>query len=358
LIGGLPYLFPSRLELWQALDRWLDSLLDEVRFQRVHIVAIVEIPIAEQTPFSVCSPRSSSLPLHLASERSRIRASASRRKSANPTRSAVTLLKMAIFFELVASDLLPLEITRDVRHDKRTLVDWPSIWMGMYARSKVSEAAGEALWGADRGSPRTAGRPRTGLSQQAEARLPGSDVVSEDVLPFEVNLDQLPKRLTRGSDTFDLAYIPIQMDGQSTSVLLVVTDVTVISSGRRSLATSSKIIAIFKSVTADRVGFADFLLEADRPDARPSEAKWRGSRARARLHTLKGVCSAMGISTMATMCHALETNLRRGGSRANDSSACHNSRRDGKRYGSPPINSACAIRRAGSRYRSETSWRS
>jgi HAMP domain-containing protein/HPt (histidine-containing phosphotransfer) domain-containing protein len=144
----------------------------------------------------------------------------------------------------------------------------------------------------------------------------GWEAVADDVLPLEVALDQLPTRLERGTRTFELGYSPIQVDGRLTAVLLVVTDVSGEIELERAARDQLEIIAIFKAMTTDRAGFNDFLTEVDSLVRAISGAEASDDDRERMLHTMKGICASMGISTVASLCHNLETRLIEGGDEA------------------------------------------
>ena len=162
------------------------------------------------------------------------------------------------------------------------------------------------------------------------------EAISEDVLPLEMALDQLPKRIEQTTPppseplrnnrrsgtstppgvsqglqgrTFDLVYIPIRTAGKLSAILIVVTDVTSELERERAANDQLESIAIFKNATADRAGFADFLMEGGALIRSAVRSEAAATEIRRALHTLKGACASMGISTMVSTCHALETDL-------------------------------------------------
>jgi len=132
----------------------------------------------------------------------------------------------------------------------------------------------------------------------------------EGVLPLDVCVEQMPRRLDCGGRLFDLGYTPILTDGEIEGVLLVVADVTLREQAMRAEADQREILVVFERVMRDKNGFLDFLTEADglvaqvSADARPP----RDALKRA-LHTLKGNSGVFGVLSVAKMCHELEARL-------------------------------------------------
>src|SRR5262249_30678604 len=135
------------------------------------------------------------------------------------------------------------------------------------------------------------------------------EAISEDVLPLEMALDQLPKRIEQTTHTFELVYIPIRATGKLSAILIVVTGITSELERERAANDQLESIAIFKSATTDRAGFVDFLTEGGALMRSAVRTEASATEIRRSLHTLKGACASMGITTMVSICHALETDL-------------------------------------------------
>ena len=52
------------------------------------------------------------------------------------------------------------------------------------------------------------------------------DQIADDILPFEVCIEQLPSRLRHGKRTFSFRYLPYFRDGQLEGILVVIADIT------------------------------------------------------------------------------------------------------------------------------------
>jgi two-component system chemotaxis sensor kinase CheA len=145
----------------------------------------------------------------------------------------------------------------------------------------------------------------------------GLDALVEDVLPRDLLLSQLPKRMSCGALTFDLAYTPITCGPAAAleRLLVVITDITDELAREKMERDNQEMTRIFKRATDDRVGAAQFFAEADelvRAIAAGAQTREVDQRL---VHTLKGVCALFGIESMAGLCHEVETNMQAGGDR-------------------------------------------
>jgi two-component system chemotaxis sensor kinase CheA len=142
----------------------------------------------------------------------------------------------------------------------------------------------------------------------------GLQALIDDVLPRELVLDQLPKRVVRGEQTFALAYVPVAPVGDHAfdRLLVVITDRTAELAREKVERESHEIVELFQHVVADRAGVDEFLIEAGDlvrqvvTGASPQVDERR-------LHTLKGNCALFGIGSVSRICHEIEDRLRDGG---------------------------------------------
>lgn len=132
-----------------------------------------------------------------------------------------------------------------------------------------------------------------------------------DELPFEVVVDQLPKRLSDGSRHFGLELRPIRDGERIDGILVVLTDVTDRVERERAEGESRDLLAAIGGILADRTAFLAFLAEADAIVARLHPGAPR-ARVRRDVHTLKGNAGLFGLDALVAACHALETRLEEG----------------------------------------------
>lgn len=149
----------------------------------------------------------------------------------------------------------------------------------------------------------------------AEMRL-GWESLAEDVLPLELSLDQLPKELRLHGRTLRVEYKPVLAGGVLQQVMLVLRDVTGDLERARLEAEQRELLEATDRMLHNRDGFRDFFLEADGQVTRLlAEPEAEGGlpedmlSLRRILHTLKGNSGLYGLSTLASLCHEIETRM-------------------------------------------------
>jgi two-component system chemotaxis sensor kinase CheA len=140
----------------------------------------------------------------------------------------------------------------------------------------------------------------------ASTRL-GWDEVVADLMPLELTLDQLPHRLTLGATHLRVDYRPIGTSEPYARFLVIVTDETMEVRRERAEREAREAMALFERVLVDRSGCEGFFEEGSQM------VEWLTTRAadptvtKRMLHTLKGNAMLYGLTSVATMCHDLET---------------------------------------------------
>jgi two-component system chemotaxis sensor kinase CheA len=133
--------------------------------------------------------------------------------------------------------------------------------------------------------------------------------LAEAVLPLEMAIDQLPKRLAAGEARFELDYQPIlRADGELDRVLVVVSDVTTRLLREHAEADEREMTKLFVRASSDRAGLLEFLAEAKaQVDCIAAGAGATDlGRLKRDLHTLKGNSAIYGVDTLTTLCNRLE----------------------------------------------------
>jgi len=138
----------------------------------------------------------------------------------------------------------------------------------------------------------------------------GWDELSAGVMPLEVTLHQLPRRLELPDRHLRLAYQPIGGGDIPELMMIVISDMTAEIERERSELHRRELVAAFERFAKDRNGFIEFYDEADGlvrmlvtgGDARPTEV-YRS------VHTLKGNTALFGVDSVAGYCHQLETRM-------------------------------------------------
>jgi HPt (histidine-containing phosphotransfer) domain-containing protein len=148
----------------------------------------------------------------------------------------------------------------------------------------------------------------------------GFEQLVEDVLPFEVAVDQLPSRFERDGRSFDLELRPVHERGKLDAVLLVVRDVTAQQAALRAESAAREDHKIIVHLLRDRRGFRRSMEELESLIATARSTSDRAVCARA-LHTLKGNAAVLGFAALAALAHSVEDELEREGNIAEDSYA-------------------------------------
>lgn len=131
---------------------------------------------------------------------------------------------------------------------------------------------------------------------------------SADLLPLEVAIDQLPKRLEREGQQFSLAYHPVQVDGKLERVVLVMTDITGEVARQRALAEQHEFAALVDQFVRDRRAFRSFWTEASRLVAKILDPNPAAPEIlRRHVHTLKGNARFFGLNRVSGSCHDIES---------------------------------------------------
>jgi two-component system chemotaxis sensor kinase CheA len=141
----------------------------------------------------------------------------------------------------------------------------------------------------------------------AQSRLAWQEVV-DDVMPVELTLEQMPRRLALGPHAhYRVDYRPIESAIPSL-YLVIVTDITADVERELAEQEASERIALFQRLLVDRRGFETFFDEgAHIVDLLVNERTADLSTIRRAIHTLKGSAGLYGLTSLVTMSHDLET---------------------------------------------------
>jgi two-component system chemotaxis sensor kinase CheA len=150
----------------------------------------------------------------------------------------------------------------------------------------------------------------------AQAFQMGYEVLLEELLPLELCLDQLPKRLSLGGRELELSYHAIQEQGGASDtvhgLLIVINDITEQVRHARQEADRSEQLAMVQGFMTDRRGFLAFFDEVTHLleiYADPESDLVTRKRA---LHTIKGNAGVAGFRGVADLCHRAEQQLADG----------------------------------------------
>lgn len=136
----------------------------------------------------------------------------------------------------------------------------------------------------------------------------GWEGLVDGFMPYDVVLDQLPKRMQVGEQTLGLEYRAILEDEEVKQVLFVISDISADVERARLEAEQREILSIFQRLSRGRPGFLEFMEEVSKLisvlEGQPST-----SLAMRAIHTIKGNCSVFGLQTMADLCHRVESRI-------------------------------------------------
>jgi HPt (histidine-containing phosphotransfer) domain-containing protein/HAMP domain-containing protein len=132
--------------------------------------------------------------------------------------------------------------------------------------------------------------------------------LQEDMLPAEVAIDQLPKRIERNGQHFSLRYHPVMLGDAVEQVVIVITDVTSEVERQRALAEQNELALLIDHFVRDRPAFRNFWDEAERlVTAIVDSSTGKPDELRRDIHTLKGNARYFGLNRLSEQCHELES---------------------------------------------------
>lgn len=132
------------------------------------------------------------------------------------------------------------------------------------------------------------------------------------VLPYEVAIDQFPRRLTRPGQFLDVAYYPVREGDTLRRLVVVLTDVTESVERQRAVGEQHDFSMLVERFAREEADFRDFWLEATglfEGVIAPLRASAWGEQTLRDLHTLKGTLGFLRLTHLAATCHELEDAL-------------------------------------------------
>jgi two-component system chemotaxis sensor kinase CheA len=135
----------------------------------------------------------------------------------------------------------------------------------------------------------------------------GLSQLQDDVMPWQVTVDQMPRRLLRGETILDLSYKLVPGDDKL-ALLVVARDVTARVHSEHAEQEARERQGLVAKLLLDKHGFSGFVRDAEHLLA-TLDSESEPQLALRALHTLKGNVAVYGLSTMARMCHKIEERL-------------------------------------------------
>lgn len=143
---------------------------------------------------------------------------------------------------------------------------------------------------------------------EATALAIGFDQLTEEILPWELCRDQMPKRMNRGGLIFEFDWKRVLENDVFTKVLVIARDVTETVQSERAEQTAREQQHLIKMLLQDKSGFFQFVKDTE---ALLSSLETGHDLVVAQrdLHTMKGNAGMFGLTSIATMCHAIEDRI-------------------------------------------------
>lgn len=129
---------------------------------------------------------------------------------------------------------------------------------------------------------------------------------ADEVLPFELVADQMPREFVRDGVSFELGYRKVQAPEQPARLLVIVRDVTSQVVAEKAAARARELHGVVRNILRDQRGFDRFVEDTSallsRIQASTDEIQQRRD-----LHTIKGNTAVMGFVTLPGVVHELES---------------------------------------------------
>ncbi|HKP59445.1 MAG TPA: ATP-binding protein [Polyangiales bacterium] len=134
------------------------------------------------------------------------------------------------------------------------------------------------------------------------------DQLAEDILPWELCRDQMPRRLELNAMILELDFKRVFEHNEFAKILITVRDVTEAVQSERAERSAREQQSLITKLLQDKAGFAQFVKDSEALIVSLAGAQDEVV-AKRDLHTLKGNSGFFGLTTVAEFCHAIEDRL-------------------------------------------------
>lgn len=135
----------------------------------------------------------------------------------------------------------------------------------------------------------------------------GLDDVFNSIMPVEVTIDQLPKRITTEDRIMAFEYNAVESEGEVTALAVIINDITADVAREKLEAENREMMAMIARLADDKPGLIEFFQEADSLVEQLRHQPQEDLELVKRLvHTLKGNCAIFGLTRIAEVCHDIE----------------------------------------------------
>lgn len=129
--------------------------------------------------------------------------------------------------------------------------------------------------------------------------------LAEDILPWDLCHQQMPRRITRGAREYELELKRVVEQGEFAKILVIARDVTDSVQSERVERGAREQQALITKLLQDKHGFAQVVKDTESLLSSLSTAHDL-TLAKRDLHTLKGNTAIFGLGSLADMCHTIE----------------------------------------------------
>ena len=135
--------------------------------------------------------------------------------------------------------------------------------------------------------------------------------ITDDILPLELCLAQLPARLGESGRTWSFRYLPFFSNDKLEGVLVAIAEISERLAKEREDGNQAESMQAFRRLLLDRAGFTSFFREASEMVAALTQRRLEFDTLvlKRTLHTLKGNAASMDLTIVARLCHGLEEEL-------------------------------------------------
>jgi len=141
----------------------------------------------------------------------------------------------------------------------------------------------------------------------------GWDALTEDWMPLEMRLSQLPSELQNERLHLGFSYQPIFENGALHKLLVIVTDIAPLVERRRAEDEERELVQVVRKLLSDHRGFQEYIEEASSLVSEILDGNGDLTRRKRLLHTLKGNSAIFGFESMVRLCHELEDGMQTSG---------------------------------------------
>lgn len=138
------------------------------------------------------------------------------------------------------------------------------------------------------------------------------DQLLEGFLPWEVSVDQMPRRLARSDRELELEYKQVTAEGSEIAMLVLIRDVTARVKSEAAEQAAREQQSLVAKLLADKQGFGSFVSDTERLLAALASEQ-NLVLVQRHLHTLKGNVAIFGLGSLAGRCHQLEDRIEESG---------------------------------------------